>query len=180
MSSKARIAALQQRSRQWWQGLAARERRGLLLSAVLLGALVLWSALIQPALARISHWQMETPRLRSQAQALDALLAQAPAPAAVLPGDQLEQALRQSLEDAGLGCCYQLERAETPGGWQLQLHKAPADAVLNWLQRAPTRFALAVGQAHLQRDPAAEDQALPATLSATLRMDQAQGAKEPS
>ena len=88
------------RLQPWWQGLSLRERRTVLLGAALLGSTLWWLLLVQPALSRIAHWEVETPKLRSQAQALDSLLASTP-----LPPDPAQQApaLRHSLEAAGLG-----------------------------------------------------------------------------
>ena len=158
MSIKARLATLRAQGRQRWQALAARERRAVALGGGLLGVLFCWQVLVQPALARIDHWQAETPKLRGQAQALDALLGER---LAQRPAD-IALALRQSLEQAGLQEHSQLD--------------AEGDA---WLQSVPPRLGLDTGQLALRRDPAAEPGS-PVTFSGTLRMDQAHGAKDPS
>ncbi|WP_210015465.1 type II secretion system protein GspM, partial [Pseudomonas palmensis] len=134
------------RLRPWWHGLSARERRAVALTALLLGTTLWWLVLVQPALARIAHWEAETPRLRSQAQTLDGLLAHAPS----LPGAaQQAPALRQSLEHAGLGGHYQLQAVQ--GGWQLDLAQAPAEAATAWLLQAPAQLGLTVVHSRLQR-----------------------------
>ncbi|WP_460419016.1 type II secretion system protein GspM [Pseudomonas sp. microsymbiont 2] len=169
MSIRARLGAARQR----WQALAARERRAIGVAAALLVVLFGWQVLIAPALARIEHWQAETPRLRSQAQALDTLLA---ARLATRPGD-LDEALRRSLDDAGLQAQSRL--AGDGQGWRLDWRQAPAEAAMAWLQHVPSRLGLSIGQFDLRRDPDA-DAGHPVTFSGTLRMDQAPGAKDPS
>jgi general secretion pathway protein M len=172
MLSKARHPL--RRLRPWWHGLSARERRAVALTALLLGTTLWWLVLVQPALARIAHWEAEMPRLRSQAQTLDGLLAHAPS----LPGAaQQAPALRQSLEHAGLGGHYQLQAVE--GGWQLDLAQAPAEAATAWLLQAPAQLGLTVVHSRLQRDPLADPSAT-ASFSGIVRLDQAQGAKESS
>ncbi|NIF27588.1 type II secretion system protein M [Pantoea sp. Tr-811] len=164
MSTKARLAQLQQR----WQALAPRERRALLLAAGLLSLLFCWQVLIAPAMARLDHWAVETPKLRGQAQALDALLGQRPA--------QLDlQVLQQSLDQAGLPSTL---HEEAPGQWILAWQQAPAEAAMAWLQQAPASLGVTISQLHVRRDPAASRSA--ATFSGTLRMEQAPAAKDPS
>lgn len=173
MSIKTRLAAARAQGRQRWQALAPRERRAMALAGGLLAALFCWQVLIAPALARIAHWEAETPKLHSQAQALDALLAQH----AVAPPVDLDLALGQSLAQAGLHNYSRLARMD--GAWQLDWQHAPAEAAVAWLQQAPARLGLNIGQLMLQRDA---DNAAggPVTFSGTLRMDQAPGAKDPS
>lgn len=162
------------RLQPWWHGLSLRERRAVGLGALLLASTLWWLVLVQPALSRIAHWEVETPKLRSQAQALDGLLAQAPA----LPSpQQQEPALRQSLDAAGLANHYQLQAVE--GGWQLQFQLAPAESATGWLLQAPAQLGLSVMHSRLQRDPLADPLAA-ASFSGIVRLDQALGAKESS
>ncbi|QXH49349.1 type II secretion system protein M [Pseudomonas fakonensis] len=171
MSISQRWHASGNQARQRWQALAPRERRAVALAAALLGTLLCWQVLIAPALAAIEHWNQELPKLRSQAQALDALLAQRQAP----PAGELGEALQQSLAQAGLQAHSRL--SAEGGGWQLDWQQVPAEAAMAWLQREPPRLGLAVGRLALARDPGA---AAPVTFSGTLRMDQAHGAKDPT
>ncbi|BAP42216.1 general secretion pathway protein M [Pseudomonas sp. StFLB209] len=159
-----------------WQALSLREQRVLTGGALLLVGLLLWALLIQPPLKTIAYWQAQTPKLQGQAQALESLLREAGVQAA---GGDTEQALRQSLEAYGLAGHYQLQ-AGPNGGWQLTFDAAPADALIDWLLGRQRPGALPVVEAHLQRagDNATDDSA--GTLSGTVRMDQAQGAKEAS
>ena len=118
------------------------------------------------------RWQ----RLRSQAEALQVLLqGVAPAPRS----SDLETALHQSLDSAGLQGRYQLQPQDA-GSWRLTFEQAPADAVIDWLLVNPRPFSLEVSAAHLQRAGAATPSNSAGTLSGTVRMDQAPGAKEAS
>ena len=163
------------RARGVWRGLSQREKRMVAGTALLLGGLLSWLVLIQPALKKIEYWQAETPKLRAQTQALERLLREVPTPTA---GQPLEPALRQSLDARGLVGYYQLTPVET--GWQLTFETAPADAVIGWLVSNPRQFSLEVVEARLQRAGEAKADDTAGTLSGTVRMDQALGAKEAS
>jgi general secretion pathway protein M len=169
--------------RTFWQGLAAREQAAVALAALVLGGCLVWLALIQPPLKTIAYWQTETPKLRSQTEALEVLLRDVAGPAQDQP---LEAALRQSLDASGLSQHYQLQMSEGPGAWQLTFDQAPAEAVISWLLGNPRQFSLEVIEARLQRSVPANTDTLDnhdnsaGTLSGTVRMDQAQSAKEAS
>lgn len=177
-----RWQTLRSRCRTFWQGLAVRERRAVALSALVLGGSLVWLGLIEPPLKTIAYWQAETPKLRSQTEALEVLLRDVAGPA---PGQPLEAALRQTLDASGLGDHYQLQApgAETANAWQLTFTDAPADGVIGWLLSNPGPLSLEVSEARLQRTAAAASTGLEntaGTLSGTVRMHQAQGAKEAS
>ena len=168
--------------RTFWQGLAVREQAAVALAALVLGGCLVWLALIEPPLKTIAYWQAETPKLRSQTEALEVLLRDVSGPA---PDQPLEAALRQTLDASGLSEHYQLQPpgAEPPKAWQLTFDNAPADAVINWLLVNPRQFSLEVIEARLQRSAPANPDNLDntaGTLSGTVRMDQAQSAKEAS
>lgn len=176
---RARWQHFNGRARAIWQGLALREKRMVVGMALVLTGLLTWLLLIQPPLKKIDYWQAETPKLRSQAEALEVLLREVARP----PSAQgLEQALRQSLEAGGLAGHYQLQVPDTatPQAWRLTFDAAPADAVVGWLLGNPRHFSLEVVEVRLQRagEPLPDDTA--GTLSGTVRMDQALGAKEAS
>ncbi|PTT83374.1 general secretion pathway protein GspM, partial [Pseudomonas sp. HMWF005] len=57
-----------------WQPLALREKRMVGGMALALVGLLIWVALIQPPLKKITYWQAETPKLRAQTEALEVLL----------------------------------------------------------------------------------------------------------
>lgn len=177
-----RWQACRTRLRTFWQGLAVREQAAVALAALVLGGCLVWLALIQPPLKTIAYWQAETPKLRSQTEALEVLLRDV---AGLAPDQPLEAALRQSLDASGLSEHYQLRApdAERPNAWQLTFDQAPAEAVISWLLGNPRQFSLEVIEARLQRTaPASSDNLdnTAGTLSGTVRMNQAQGAKEAS
>lgn len=103
------------------------------------------------------------------------------------PEQPLDTALRQSLDASGLSQHYLLQApgAERPNTWQLTFDQAPAEAVISWLLGNPRQFSLEVIEARLQRTALAnpdnhDTDNSAGTLSGTVRMDQAQGAKEAS
>lgn len=173
--NKSALIQLRARARQFWQGLALREKRMVGGTALVLGGLLTWLLLIQPPLKKIEYWQAETPKLRSQSEALELLLREVATPPA---GQTLEQSLQQTLDASGLAGHYRLQALDS--AWQLTFEDAPADGVIGWLLGNPRQFSLEVVEARLQRagDAPADDTA--GTLSGTVRMDQAQGAKEAS
>ena len=157
----------------FWAGLAQREKRLLIGAGLLLASLLTWLVLVQPALKKIAYWQAETPKLRAQAEALQVLLQDVAAPQVAD-----DTALRQALESAGLRGHYQLQALD-PGAWRLTFDNAPADAVLGWLLGNARTFSLEVSEARLQRAEDAVDNSA-GTVSGTVRMDQALGAKDAS
>jgi general secretion pathway protein M len=156
-----------------WNALAPREKVMLSGVVVFLASLLVWVSLIQPPLRHLDYWQAETPKLRSQSQALEVLLREVATPAA-----PLELALQQSLDAGGLAGRYRLQ--DQDGAWQLTLEAAPADAVISWLLSYPRQFSLEVVEARLQRAGEATPDNTSGTLSGTVRMDQVQVAKEAS
>ncbi|WP_034113030.1 type II secretion system protein GspM [Pseudomonas rhodesiae] len=157
----------------FWAGLAQREKRLLIGAGLLLASLLTWLVLVQPALKKIAYWQAETPKLRAQAEALQVLLQDVAAPQVAD-----DNALRQALDGAGLHGHYQLQPLD-PGAWRLTFDNAPADAALGWLLGNVRTFSLEVSEARLQRAEDAVDNSA-GTVSGTVRMDQALGAKDAS
>ena len=157
----------------FWAGLAQREKRLLIGAGLLLASLLTWLVLVQPALKKIAYWQAETPKLRAQAEALQLLLQDIAAPQVAD-----DNALRQALDGAGLHGHYQLQPLD-PGAWRLTFDNAPADAALGWLLGNVRTFSLEVSEARLQRAGDAVDNSA-GTVSGTVRMDQALGAKDAS
>ncbi len=157
----------------FWAGLAQREKRLVIGAGLLLASLLTWLLLVQPALKKIAYWQAETPKLRAQAEALQVLLQDVAAPQVAD-----DNALRQALDGAGLRGHYQLQPLD-PGAWRLTFDNAPADAALGWLLGNVRTFSLEVSEARLQRAGDAVDNSA-GTVSGTVRMDQALGAKDAS
>lgn len=166
------------RMQQAWSDLSLREQRTVAAGALLLLGLLLWGLLIQPPLKKLDYWRLETPRLQAQSEALDVLLRDVNVPA---QGLDLEQVLKQTLDANGLAGRYQLSALQS-GAWQLTFDDAPADAALDWLLRGQQQFSLHVIEARLQRStrdtPDNTTDNTAGTLSGTVRMDQAQVAKE--
>lgn len=162
--------------RSAWKGLAPRERHAVAGTGLLLVALFVWMGLVQPPLKAIDYWQSETPKLRSQAQALADLL---PPLNSADDRQSLPQRLQQSLDSSGLQGSVKLSSID-PHTWQLNFDQAPAAAVMGWLLRQPARFSLEVVEARLQRTGAAQPDHSAGTVSGTVRMNQALGAKEAS
>lgn len=158
-----------------WNALSLREKRMVGGAALVLGSLLVWLLLIQPPLKKIDYWQAETPKLRSQTEALALLLREVASPSA---GQNLEYSLQQTLDASGLAGHYRLQAVDA--GWTLTFEDAPADAVIGWLLGNPGQFSLEVIEARLQRAGEAPVDDAAGTLSGTVRMDQAQGAKEAS
>ncbi|WP_339532932.1 type II secretion system protein GspM [Pseudomonas mucidolens] len=179
--SKRALAMYQRlrgQSRAFWTGLAERERRPLGGGGAVLAGLLGWLLLIEPPLNKIDYWEAETPKLRTQAETLQVLLQNVRPGTGGRTGQHLEMALREALDSGGLQGRYQLHRMES-GGWRLTFDAAPADAVVSWLLVNPRAFSLEVSEARLQR--AGDVVENPAgSLSGTVRMDQAPGAKEAS
>ena len=168
-----KVQRLRSQAQVFWSGLALREKRLLGGAGLVLASLLTWLVLVQPALKKIDYWQAETPKLRAQAAALQVLLQDVAAPR---QGD--ESTLRQTLDGAGLQGHYQLQALE-PTGWRLTFDNAPADAVVGWLLGTARSFSLEVSEARLQRSLDTVDNSA-GTVSGTVRMDQALGAKEAS
>lgn len=176
---RVRWQVLHTRWRTFWQGLAVREQRAVALTALVLSGFVVWLALIEPPLKTIAYWQAETPKLRSQTEALEVLLRDVNGSA---QGQPVEAVLRQTLDASGLSEHYQLKAsgADAAGAWQLTFNDAPAEAAIDWLLGNPRQFSLEVIEARLQRTAPVTSDKTPGTLSGTVRLDQAQGAKEAS
>ncbi|ORC62332.1 general secretion pathway protein GspM [Pseudomonas floridensis] len=178
--AQARWRGLHLRAKGTWSGLTRRERQLISSAGLVLLGLLVWLLLIQPPLKSIAYWHTETPKLRTQSQTLDELLQQVSMPVSRVPGQDLEQALRDSLDGAGLKGRYRLEvtAPDSDSGWQLTFEQASADVVMEWLLEQPGQFSLQVTEARLQRADEPSAQVSAGRLSGIVRMDQAPGAKE--
>jgi general secretion pathway protein M len=172
---RGRWVQLRQQIERHWRSLTSREKRMVAGTALILGGVLIWLLLIEPPLKKLDFWQSETPKLRSQAAALELLLREVASPPA---GQSLEQSLQQSLDASGLAGHYRLQAVA--GAWQLTFEEAAADAAISWLLSSPVQFSLEVVEARLQRASEVKVDDTAGTLSGTVRMDQAQGAKEAS
>lgn len=127
--------------RQWWDGLAARERRTLSLGGMALGVILFYFLVYQPihdrstVLERDLQAQQElTAYLRQARQELQNLGATAARPAATGGTDQALFALAdQSARQAGLG--QVLRRVEPSGqtGARVNFERIAFDDLVRWL-----------------------------------------------
>lgn len=139
---------------QRWASLAARERQALVLAAVLLLALALWSGLLGPALRTLREAPAQTQaldaelehmqRLQLRAQALQSQPALAPSVA--------EQLLRSYAAALGKDATLQLHGDQAT----LTLVRVPAQNLSQWLADARADQ-LASGEVHLQSEGSAAD-----------------------
>jgi general secretion pathway protein M len=166
-TSVARYQRWQAAVRATWESLGGRERRLLVVVATCGGLTLLWLGFIEPPLARITHWQSELPRLRSQQAALDSLLQPRPQH----PPAELSRLLVEQLDHAALAGHYQLQPLAQ--GWQLRLDNAPAPDLLHWLLSDLSGLNLEVRELRLERQ-ANPDEAQPqASLSGSVSVQQA-------
>ena len=90
---------------RFWQARNDRERRILVIGAVLLLLIIFWLLLIDPTLEARSRLQQQIPALRhqlAQMRALSAEMDKLPASAAIAPVELSRAAIERSLDDKGL------------------------------------------------------------------------------
>lgn len=157
------------RARQRYQALAPRERRLVAGAALLLGAVVVFVTLVEPALNTVRKLQADLPGLRAQAATVADLTAQAAAlrQRSAAPGGSMPstQELAASLERAGLPAGqWTLADAEA-GGVELVLDQAPSSALMRWLDGAGRDWGLAISQVDLTRAANANGRPLPGLVN---------------
>lgn len=146
----------------WWAMRTARERRLLRMGAIILGAAMVWVVGLKPAMDSIARSRERLPRLQADAMQVNALILEAQALQRRLPG-RLEPAaipgaLRESLRRAGLEASARVNAAgapgspgDTPGTWEIELHDAGADRVMQWLDGLPGQLNVRISSATLNR-----------------------------
>jgi general secretion pathway protein M len=125
--------------RQFWSERAPRERVVLASGAVLMGAVLLYLLLIDPAFSAISRLQRSLPSARAQSAQLEALLTEVRAlksrPAvANAAGADAPATIQQSLAAAGLKAVRVVPLAD--GALQLTFANVPYSAWSVWLAAA--------------------------------------------
>lgn len=133
-----------------WEALAARERRLLLLAAVLVGAALVWLGAVQPAWRTLRSAPAESARLEAQWQTMQRQAAEARglrAAAPLAPGLAVAalQGATARLGPAGR-LSVQGDRAV------LTLDGADGDALAGWLAEARRGARARPLEAHLKRD----------------------------
>ena len=136
-----------------WSTLAPREQILLRLAAVLVGAGLLWSIGIAPALRTLRNAPAQHQALDAQWQTMHSLQAQARTLQAQprISQTQAVQALQATLPALGSGAQLQLNGQQAT----LTLKHVPADALAAWLVQARTQARLQPAQARLTRSPGA-------------------------
>lgn len=143
---RAGLARLRQQADQtggqWqrmWRARAPRERKLLLVAGSLLGAALVWTVLVEPAMARLNRLDAEIPRLQAQRAEMLAVIADAASlqgsAQAALDDVARQDALTDSLSRAGLTAVTVLTQPE-PGRWNLEVTDALAADLMQWLADA--------------------------------------------
>jgi len=138
--------------KQWWIGLARRERVGVIVASALVAAALLYLLALEPAWRSRARLASELPRLRAEAVELDALAAEAKnlkvrtrspeSPA------QTRAALTKLLAERRIA-----ESAIRDDGerFVVSARRADAAAWLSWLQEASSELPLRVSAARMLR-----------------------------
>lgn len=143
---RIQLATIRQQAHAWWLVRTARERRLLRTAGIAVGAGLVWSLGMQPALNTIAQSREQLPHLRAQAAQVEALIAESQALAGTQAGKidaaDLPEALRASLQRAGLGASSVVDDAITgkdtaPPGWKINFTNADAAHVMQWLAALP-------------------------------------------
>ncbi|QQB34198.1 type II secretion system protein M [Achromobacter deleyi] len=169
------LAPAADRARQRYQALAPRERRLVNGAGALLGAVLVFTLLIEPALDSSRKLRDELPGLRGQAAAVAdittqamALRGKAAAPAATLPA---AADIGASLERAGLPADHwKLEHPGQGDSVTLAVTEVPSSALLRWLENAAGDWGLAVRQVELTRAANVNGRPLPGLVNGSIKL----------
>jgi len=169
------LAPAADRARQRYLALAPRERRLVNAAGALLGAVVVFTMLIEPALTTTRKLRDELPLLRTQAASVADLGAQAmalrgkaAAPAATLPA---AADIGASLERAGLPADHwKLDHPGQGDSVKLSLSEIPSSALLRWLENAAGDWGLAVKDVDLTRAANANGRPLPGLVNGSITL----------
>ncbi|HCB1211688.1 type II secretion system protein GspM [Alcaligenes sp.] len=159
-----------------WHGLRSRERQQVLVMLGVLIAAVLWLLFTKPALDSLRYWADEMPRLRSQAVALQDVLADVSAPPSASGAftQSASERIRESLEQRGFDGAYQVRSSGSEIVVQIE-HPVTSTQLVAWLMIAPPTIGLSVKQVTLQRDhstPAAQTSQITATVTLAEQQQQ--------
>lgn len=139
------------RLKQHWHKLQARERRLISLSALLLGAALLWWLLLQPAWHLWRQAPAQFDQLQNRMARMQALQNQAQA-LEKLPRLQRQEAFELLQKDSQTLLGDKLELRATGEHIQATLQAVPAEQLAQWLLRIRANARARVSQANLQAD----------------------------
>lgn len=144
-----------------WATLGMREQRALVLAAVVLGAFLLWSVALAPALRTLQNADAQNAQLGASAERMQALQARAKllqAKPVAAPGEVLKT-LQSATATLGKNASLQVVGDMAT----LTLKQVPASSLAPWL--APASDANpSPAQAHLQRDTSGAESLWSGTL----------------
>jgi general secretion pathway protein M len=167
--SSVNLAVLRESSLVLWQARKPRERKTLGLGAALAIVALLYALVIAPAIEARQQLERTLPSLRQQASELKALAkegAQFAAAGATPAPVPTRQTIESSLRDKGLKAqSIVVDRGLT----RLQLTAVPFSSLLDWLNDAQRTARLAVVDASIVAQPAAD------TVNATITLQQKSG-----
>lgn len=152
-----------------WHGLGPRERKQVLLMLGVLVAAVLWLLFTKPALDSLRYWDDEMPRLRSQAAALQDVLADVSTPLRVedTSTQTVSERVGASLDQGGFAGTYQVRNSGPDLVVEFE-QPVVSTQLVAWLMSAPAALGLSVKQVTLQRDhdkPAGQTSRITATVT---------------
>ncbi|PBK03617.1 hypothetical protein CNQ84_13650 [Pseudomonas abyssi] len=153
-----------------WQALSAKERKQILIMLVVVGAAVIWLTLVKPALDTLAHWEDELPRLRTQANTLQLVLADVGSPVIADSASQTpSQQLQASLDHAGFTGIYLINQREDKVQVDFQ---QPVDAtqLMAWLFTISASPVMTVQQLSMQRSDQDESHGLSGQVRAQVIM----------
>lgn len=145
--------------KDWFLGLAARERLFVLAGAVVVAIMLLWAVLLGPLFraADAASVRVETKRetlgfLRSAAAEI-ASAGDLPADRPDLAGQSLVVIVDRSARAAGLGTALTRNQPVGEDGIRVRLENAPFDDVARWLGAINVGSGLAIESASFDRTP---------------------------
>ncbi len=137
---------------EWFQGLAERERRMVLIGGVLAVVLLLLAIIlplnrsVAEGNQRVARKQADLTWMRSVAPQLAAAGPAAPAPASQ---ESLIIIVDRAAREAGLGAALTSSEPSGMGGLRVRLEKAPFDILIGWLARLSERHGVTVETASI-------------------------------
>jgi general secretion pathway protein M len=160
------MTALQQSLAAHWRNLMPREKTGLIIAAVVLGAFALWALLLAPALQTLKSADANRQALDGQLQKMQRLQATAIALQAQSKSsrDTQVRALERTLKPLGSGVQLQVSGAQLT----LTLRQIPAAVLADWLIQVRNQARMQATEFRLTRNAAASEAAWDGTLVYSL------------